>query len=130
MWAGLTGCLLQTNARLADQLQLDMWTQETKEGSTIQTAADYILSLDPGDEDVLTATPLISAVGSVYGDPDGKYAAFLQRVQANYKSKTFTFYDDPAAFLTAPGSNTTQTLHSRPYAKSVAQLDMLLDFRS
>lgn len=39
--------------------------------------------------------PSVAAVASTYGDPDGKYAAFLQKVEPHYAAEAFFLWDQP-----------------------------------
>ncbi|EAU92867.2 hypothetical protein CC1G_03654 [Coprinopsis cinerea okayama7 len=88
---------LITNAKLGDQLGLDLWSSRSKYGATIQTAMDFIIASDPKGEKASEAVPHVAAVAAAYGDPKGKYAAFLKKHLSNYQSKPFWFYDQPRA---------------------------------
>jgi hypothetical protein len=44
--------------------------------------------------------PHVAAVAAVYGDPAGKYAAFLSKTtNGKYKTQSYFFYDQPDAFV-------------------------------
>ncbi|OCH96520.1 chondroitin AC/alginate lyase [Obba rivulosa] len=105
-----------TNAKLGDQLGLDLWTAKSKYGSTIQTALDYTMGLDPKGEDVSDIFPHVAAVAAAYGDPKGKYAGFLQKNAGNYKSQPFWFYDQTIALSNAPAA---KVKHSRGFVRSL-----------
>lgn len=64
----------------------DAWNRTTKAGVGIQKACDYAMTLPAtGEEDyVKELFPPLAAVASVYGDPDGKYAAFLKSKDTAY----------------------------------------------
>ncbi|GAB1519392.1 hypothetical protein RhiTH_002458 [Rhizoctonia solani] len=104
--ASLTWCFnleaMITNAKLGDYIGINYWSTRTKYGATIQTAVDYIISLDPGNERVEEALPHVAAVAAVYGDPRRKYTNYLKSVNRNYDKKPFWFYDQPAAIMNKP----------------------------
>lgn len=62
------------------------------------------MSTNPGDEDATQLFPHIVAVSAAYGDPQGKYTAFLKEKAVTYESKPYWFYDQAAAFPNAPTS--------------------------
>ncbi|KAI0670017.1 chondroitin AC/alginate lyase [Trametes maxima] len=91
-----------TNAKLGDQLGMNFWTAKSKYGATIQTALDYTMGLDPKGEKIDDIFPHVAAVAAAYGDPQGKYAAFLQKRGSNYASQPFWFYDQSSALPNSP----------------------------
>lgn len=97
-----------TNAKLGDQLGTNFWSAKSKYGATIQTALDYTMGLDPKGEDVSDIFPHVAAVAAAYGDPSGKYAAFLQKQVSSYKSMPFWFYDQTSALPNSPAAHSTQ----------------------
>ncbi|KAJ7783569.1 chondroitin AC/alginate lyase [Mycena maculata] len=97
---------LITLAKLGDQLGLNLWSSQSKYKATIQTAMDFVMTLDPKDEDGTEACPHAAAVSAAYGDPTGKYAAFLGRECPQYRSQSYFFYDQPGALPNAPGART------------------------
>ncbi|CCM00920.1 uncharacterized protein FIBRA_02966 [Fibroporia radiculosa] len=109
-----------TNAKMGDQLGLNLWTAKSKYGATIQTALDYVMGLDPKGEDVSDIFPHVAAVAAAYGDPKGKYAAFLEKQISTYKNTPFWFYDQSSAI---PNSPAAQSTHKR----QVDELDDNLD---
>ncbi|KAK7058828.1 hypothetical protein VNI00_001452 [Paramarasmius palmivorus] len=84
-------------AKIGDQVGLDFWGARTKYGATIQTAVDYTMKIDPKRENVQELLPHVAAVAAAYGDPSGKYAAFIQRNSPNYASKPWYYYNQPSA---------------------------------
>ncbi|KAF8601426.1 chondroitin AC/alginate lyase [Ceratobasidium sp. AG-I] len=72
---------MTVNAKIGTYAGLtDAWNRTTKSGAGIQQACDYAMTLPAtGEEDYVKElfAPL-ATVASVYGDPDGKYAAFLK----------------------------------------------------
>ncbi|KAH6917239.1 alginate lyase-domain-containing protein [Coprinopsis sp. MPI-PUGE-AT-0042] len=71
---------LITNAKLGDQLGLDLWSSTSKYGATIQTAMDFIIASNPKGEKVDQAIPHVAA-----------------KNMKGYKSKPFWFYDQEKA---------------------------------
>lgn len=82
-----------------------MWTSKSKYGATIQTAVDYAMKQNPEDEEVSDLIPHVAAVAAAYGDPKGKYKAFLQKNKSNYQSQSFWFYDQTAALPNSPAAS-------------------------
>ncbi|KAH9946788.1 chondroitin AC/alginate lyase [Amylocystis lapponica] len=104
-----------TNAKMGDQLGLNFWNAKSKYGATIQTALDYTMALDPKGEDVSDIFPHVAAVAAAYGDPKGKYHAFLQKQVSSYQSMPFWFYDQTAALPNAPASHSAHSREVREY---------------
>ena len=50
--------------------------------------------------------PHVAAVAAAYGDPKGKYLAFLQNNVNNYKAQPFWFYDQSSALPHSPAGKT------------------------
>lgn len=63
---------------------------------------------DPKDEDGTEACPHVASAAAAFGDPSGKYAAFLSRMCPGYQSKPFWFYDQPGALKNASGAGSQQ----------------------
>ncbi|KAJ7487393.1 chondroitin AC/alginate lyase [Mycena galericulata] len=101
---------LITLAKLGDQLGSNFWMTQSRYKANIQGAVDFVMSKDPKDEDGTEACPHVAAAAAAYGDPTGKYAAFLRRVCPGYQSQAFWFYDQPDALTNAPGA---QSRHDR-----------------
>ncbi|KAH9944487.1 chondroitin AC/alginate lyase [Epithele typhae] len=91
-----------TNAKLGDALGLDFWTAKSKRGATIQDALDFAMRADPKGERVSDLVPHVAAVAAAYGDPKGKYRAFLQKADAAFEGEPFWLYDQPAAVPHSP----------------------------
>lgn len=70
------------------------------------------MSLDPKTEDVKEILPHVASIAAAYGDPTGKYAAFLKKTMNDYQSKSFWLYDQTAALPNSPASQST-TVHKR-----------------
>ena len=91
-----------------------MWTAQTKYKSTIKTAVDYLIRVDPGHEAQGDALPLVAAALAAYGDDQkAMYQRFLENGGSAeqkskntksypYKSKTWWFYQQPDALKRTP----------------------------
>lgn len=92
------------NAKIGSYVGItDTWNRTTASGAGMQTAADYAMNTPmsiQGDDDddnqdgESAATELellhpLAAVASIYGDPDGKYAAFLASKDPQYPSRAY-----------------------------------------
>jgi hypothetical protein len=91
-------------------LGLDIWTEKSKYGATIQDAVDYTMNVNPGKENPLELGPHVAAAAAAYGDPNGKYAAFLGKTDASYRSKPYWFFDQPKAIRGAKGGQKISTI--------------------
>jgi len=59
---------------------------------------------NPGKERQAELVPHVAAAISAYGDPSGKYTAFLQQVDLNHEKRPFWYYDQHEALNYGPGS--------------------------
>lgn len=84
-----------TNARIGKYCGYSAWNLKTTNGSTIQTALDFTLTTSPNNELASELYPNIAAVGSVYGDPDGKYAAYLKAKDNQYVAQAYFLWNQP-----------------------------------
>lgn len=91
-------------------LDMNLWTTRSKYGTTIQDAVDYTMTVNPGKENLLELGPHVAAAAAAYGDPNGKYAAFLGKTDAGYKSKPYWFFDQPNALRGAKGGKKVWTI--------------------
>ena len=94
---------LQVNAKMGDQLGIDMWSAQTRYNATIQTALDFTMSTKPGSEVVTEIVPHMAVVAAVYGDPGGKYSKFMARVQPEYDGKAWFLWNQRLCFTSASG---------------------------
>ena len=84
-----------TNAQLGDRVGLSPsgWNRTTASGATIFDALDYAIAQDPaasGEASAITEmSPSVAAIASKFGDPDGKYAAFLLKADKNYPAQPY-----------------------------------------
>jgi hypothetical protein len=97
------------NAKLGDQLGLDLWSAKSKYGATIQTALDFTMSLNPTGEDVNEIIPHVASIAAAYGDPRGKYTAFMTKTMVDYQRKPFWFYDQTAALSSSPAAKSSDS---------------------
>lgn len=65
------------------------------------------MKTDPKGEDVSTVFPHVAAVRAAYGDPTGKYEAFLKKKMPDYKSAPYWFYDQTPALSSSPAARTS-----------------------
>lgn len=72
------------------------------------------MTLDPGKEQVADALPHVAAVAAAYGDPKGKYAAYLKSGNKNYAKKPFWFYNQPGALMGGQAANHGQHQRDEP----------------
>ncbi|KAG9100714.1 hypothetical protein FS749_013403 [Ceratobasidium sp. UAMH 11750] len=80
------------NAKIGSYVGItDAWNRTSKSGAGIKQACDYAMTIAPtGEEDyTLELFPPLAAVASVYGDPDGKYAAWLKSKDPTYPSNAW-----------------------------------------
>ncbi|EIW87469.1 hypothetical protein CONPUDRAFT_34137, partial [Coniophora puteana RWD-64-598 SS2] len=96
-----------TNAKLGDQLGVNYWTTKSKYGTTIQDALDYTMKLNPKTEKIDDIFPHVASVAAAYGDPGGKYEAFLRQHDASYQSQPFWYYDQTAALPNSPAAQSS-----------------------
>lgn len=66
------------------------------------------MATNPKGEDVTEVLPHVAAVAAAYGDPNGKYAAFLQKTDPNYQAKSYWYYDQTEALPNSPAAKTSK----------------------
>lgn len=66
-----------TAARMGEYAGINVWDSVSATGGTIQKACDYAMNYDPKNETQSELFPVVAAVAAHYGDPDGKYANWL-----------------------------------------------------
>ncbi|KAF7366808.1 Chondroitin AC/alginate lyase [Mycena sanguinolenta] len=119
-----------TNARIlkyADPTS-NPWNLTTKYGATIQDALNMVMTVDPNASDegeaIAEIYPNIAAVASTYGDPDGKYVAFLQKVFPEYAWDGDFLWDQPlagsAGSTDATSNSTTSTTGTKDGSGALA----------
>ena len=102
---------------------MDFWSAKSKYGATIQNAVDYAMNADPKSENIADIFPHVAAAAAAYGDPSGKYAAFLKKHQPDYATQPFWYYDQSAAVPHSPaGAAASKSKHQgRSIQSLVAQ---------
>ncbi|KAI0320973.1 chondroitin AC/alginate lyase [Amylostereum chailletii] len=101
-----------TNARIAEYAGWDAWNVTSSSGATIQTALDYAMTIDPGDDAPAELYPSVASVGATYGDSDGTYAAFLSNKVQSYPEEPYFLFDQPlsdSGWVSANVANGTTT---------------------
>lgn len=93
---------------------MDFWTKTTRNGATIQRALDFTMAQDPKKEAVSQIFPHVAAIAAAYGDPDKKYANFLQAHNSNYKSERYWLYDQILALKMSPSHRREKRESRRP----------------
>ncbi|KDQ49492.1 hypothetical protein JAAARDRAFT_165561 [Jaapia argillacea MUCL 33604] len=93
-----------TNARLAHYLNYPVWNLTTSSGATIQTAANFAMTVVPFQNESSWSTleelnPCVAAVAAVYGDPHGTYAAFLKKIEPAYPVEPYFLWNQPLSDL-------------------------------
>ncbi|KAG8714704.1 hypothetical protein FRC09_017342 [Ceratobasidium sp. 395] len=86
----LMGVLI--NAKIGHYIGItDAFNRTSKSGAGIVQACDYAMGIPPtGEEDyTLELFPPLAMVASVFGDPDGKYAAWLKSKDVTYPSNAW-----------------------------------------
>ncbi|KAI0061088.1 chondroitin AC/alginate lyase [Artomyces pyxidatus] len=99
-----------TNARLAEYTGFSAWNLTTANGSTIKTALDYTMTVPPESDGASEILYSVGAVASVYGDPQGTYAAFLNKSEPFYPAEPWFFWDQPlsdSGWVRANAANST-----------------------
>ncbi|KAG8975746.1 hypothetical protein FRB90_009440 [Tulasnella sp. 427] len=89
------GAVITIN-RIADYLKsINGWTTKTSAGATVQDAVNFAMTVKPDDEGPTEAYPNIAAIAAQYGDPDGKYTAFLSAHEQTYPGQAWFFWNQP-----------------------------------
>lgn len=92
-----------TNARLAEYANRNdpVWNDTTTQGATIKDALDFAMTISAGASGegkyVSELYPNVAAVASVYGDPEGKYAAFLTKGESQFPLEAHYLWNQPFA---------------------------------
>lgn len=53
------------------------------------------MAVPPGDEPAGELYYLVATIGAIYGDPAGKYAAFLKNAEVTYPSEPYFLWTQP-----------------------------------
>jgi len=111
-----------TNARIGEYVGYNAWNLTTTAGGTIKSALDYAMTQPAGADDPTELYSVVAAVASQYGDPTGKYAAYLLKNAGNtYPAQAYFLWDQP---LTDSGlvktATTSTTSSARPTSSGTA----------
>ncbi|KAG7095990.1 hypothetical protein E1B28_006673 [Marasmius oreades] len=88
-------------ARIAQYIdpEYNVWNRTSLKGGTLKKAMDFALSLDPTEtnevESVIEMFPYVAAIGSVFGDSDGKYKKFLEDGHPEYATDPHFLWNQP-----------------------------------
>ncbi|KAF8705971.1 Chondroitin AC alginate lyase, partial [Rhizoctonia solani] len=95
-YRGYNLCAMINSARLAEFVGYDGWNAKSSSGAGIQTAADYAMQFTPGPGEAASELfPQIAAVAVKFGDPSGKYAAFLASKDQSYPGRPWFLWNQP-----------------------------------
>ncbi|KAH7090035.1 alginate lyase-domain-containing protein [Auriculariales sp. MPI-PUGE-AT-0066] len=102
------------NARIGDYLGQNYWVKTTSQGATIQTAVNYLMqrAVNPTTANASPSyntneiAPHVAVVAVAYGDPTGKYGAWLRDVAfatgQGYQAQPWWFYAQPESLPYSP----------------------------
>ncbi|THH31815.1 hypothetical protein EUX98_g2369 [Antrodiella citrinella] len=115
-----------TNARIGEYAGINVWNTTTSSGTTIQSALDFAIAQQPGNDDPSELYPHVAAVAMQYGDPQGKYGTFLRsKLNVDLTKAPFYLWDSLSVEgIATPTSNDISTPTSshagrvKPTAKS------------
>jgi hypothetical protein len=92
-------CLFrETNARIAAYTgDTSVWNRTTTQGATIQTALDFAMTIPASNsnEEDGELYSIVSDVAAIYGDPQGKYIAYLKSGNPTYAVDASFLWDQP-----------------------------------
>jgi len=109
------------NAKIGKFLGLDMWNTTSTKGGNIQKALDLAiqqpLNTTDGDGPIWECYPSVAAVAANYGDPSGKYAAFLANADNTYPAEPYFLFNQPFSDsgLTSAVPSSSKSSASRLY---------------
>ncbi|KAG8688382.1 hypothetical protein FRC11_005539 [Ceratobasidium sp. 423] len=90
-YRGYNLCAMINNARLAEFVGYDGWNAKASSGGGIQATADHAMQFTPGPGEA--ASELFPQVK--FGDPSGKYAAFLASKDQSYPGRPSFLWNQP-----------------------------------
>jgi hypothetical protein len=88
----------KTNARIAAYTgDSSVWNRTTTQGATIQTALDFAMTIPASEsnEEDGELYSIVSDVAAIYGDPQGKYIAYLKSGKPTYAIDASFLWDQP-----------------------------------
>jgi hypothetical protein len=87
------------NAKIGEYLGTNYWNTSTTKGGNIQKACDFLMTVTlnttDGDGPIDEPYSSIVAVGSKYGDPNGKYSSFLANADPQYPAQPYFLWNQP-----------------------------------
>jgi len=86
------------------------------------------MAQDPKKEAVSQIFPHVAAVAAAYGDPEKKYANFLQTHNRNYKSERYWLYDQVPALKMSPSRRREKRDSRRPLRWKRQDADSLEEY--
>jgi len=89
-----------TSARIAAYTgETNIWNKTTSQGATIRNALDFAMTIPASksgeDSYVAELFPNVADVATIYGDPQGKYIAFLNASEPGYAADAYFLWDQP-----------------------------------
>ncbi|KAJ2919685.1 hypothetical protein MD484_g629, partial [Candolleomyces efflorescens] len=92
-----------TNARIEKYANPSstVWNRTSSSGAGIKAALDHAMKFSARDSDeadyAAELYPNIAAVGSIYGDADGAYVAYLKRAEPSFSVQPYFLWNQPFA---------------------------------
>ncbi|KAL1412219.1 hypothetical protein Q8F55_003230 [Vanrija albida] len=108
-----------TTGRIAEYAGVSFWNSTAASGASIEKAAEFAMAYPPGVDKADELFPIIGAIASIYGDPEGKYANWLdQQSQGKYVADASFLWNQPlsdnghakGSYITFAGPGGTNTL--------------------
>ncbi|TXT07333.1 hypothetical protein VHUM_03053 [Vanrija humicola] len=108
-----------TTGRIAEYAGANFWNSTATSGAGIEKAAEFAMAYPPGEDKADELFPVIAAVASIFGDPEGKYAAWLNdKSQGKYVADASFLWNQPlsdsgnakGSYVTYAGPGGTNTL--------------------
>ncbi|KAG8872918.1 hypothetical protein FRB97_007258 [Tulasnella sp. 331] len=103
--------------RIAEYMGVDTWNTSTAAGANIQTAIDFAMPIAPGADLPSELYPDVAAVAAHFGDPTGKYAAWLAEKDPLYPGEANFFWEQP---LSDSGLKVTEQEEINPNGTTTA----------
>lgn len=91
-----------TNGRIAAYTgESDVWKKTTAQGAIIQNALDFAMTVPASKSNetdgVSELYSIVADIAAIYGDPQGKYIAFLKAGEPTYATDAFFLWDQPSS---------------------------------
>jgi hypothetical protein len=105
----------KVNAKIGEYLGTKYWNTPTKNGGNIQKACDFLMTVTlnttDGDGPIDEPYSSIVAVGSEYGDPNGKYSSFLANADQQYPAQPYFLWNQPFSDSGLPAAGPSTPTH-------------------